>query len=59
MSQIRLELNIDEVNAVLAALGTQRFDQVASLIDKVREQAIPQLPAPDTANSGQTAPAAQ
>ena len=33
MSQIKLELTVEEVNAVLAALGTQRFDQVATLID--------------------------
>jgi len=52
MSQIKLEFTVDEVNAVLAALGSQRFDQVATLIEKIREQAIPQLPAPNAGNSG-------
>ena len=59
MSQIRLELTVDEVNGVLAALGTQRFDQVATLIDKIREQAIPQVPAPNAGNSGSTESTAQ
>jgi hypothetical protein len=56
MSQIRLELHIDEINVVLSALGTQRFDQVASLIGKIRDQAIPQIPA-DDAQSGTFEPA--
>jgi hypothetical protein len=48
MSQIKLDLHIDEVNAVLTSLGQQRFDQVAGLIGKIREQAIPQIPPPDS-----------
>lgn len=59
MSQIKLELTVDEVNAVLAALGSQRFDQVATLIDKIREQAIPQVPPPVAGNSGSTESTAQ
>jgi hypothetical protein len=53
MSQIKLELHIDEVNAILTVLSQQRFDQVAALIGKIREQAIPQIPPPE---SGQTVP---
>jgi hypothetical protein len=48
MSQIKLELHVDEVNAVLTSLGQQRFDQVAGLIGKIREQAIPQIPPPES-----------
>lgn len=42
---IKLELSIAEVNAVLQALGAGAYNQVADLITKVREQAIPQVPA--------------
>lgn len=42
---IKLELSIAEVNAVLQALGAGAYNQVADLIAKVREQAIPQVPA--------------
>lgn len=51
MSQIKLELHLDEVNAVLTSLGQQRFDQVAGLIGKIREQAIPQIPPTETPES--------
>lgn len=44
MSQIKLELHLDEVNAILTTLSQQRFDQVAGLIGKIREQSIPQIP---------------
>ena len=56
MSQIKLELHIDEVNAILTTLSQQRFDQVAALIGKIREQAIPQVPPPE---SGQNSPDTQ
>ena len=54
MSQIKLELHIDEVNAILTSLSQQRFDQVAGLIGKIREQAIPQIPATEADQSGST-----
>lgn len=54
MSQIKLELHIDEVNAILTCLSQQRFDQVAGLIGKIREQAIPQVPAAEADQSGST-----
>jgi len=47
MSQIKLELHVDEVNLVLASLGQLPFVQVAGLVDKIKEQATPQLPVPD------------
>ena len=46
MSQIKLELHLDEVNAILQTLGNLPFAQVAGLIEKIKEQATPQLPVP-------------
>lgn len=46
MSQIKLELHLDEVNVVLQALGHLPYAQIAGLVDKIKEQAIPQVPVP-------------
>jgi len=48
-TQIKLELTLDEINGVLSALGTMPYAQVSGLIEKVREQAIPQVPVPQPA----------
>lgn len=42
---IKFELSFDEANAVMFALGKLPYDQVAGLVDKLRQQAAPQLPA--------------
>lgn len=39
---IKLELTLDEANAVLAMLGRLPYDQVFSLIKKIQEQGAPQ-----------------
>jgi hypothetical protein len=44
---VGIELTVTEVNNVLAALAKFPFEQVADLIQKVRNQAIAQLPASD------------
>jgi hypothetical protein len=44
---VSIELTVTEVNNVLAALSKFPFEQVADLIQKVRNQAIAQLPAAD------------
>jgi len=41
---IKLELTINETNAILFALAKQPYDTVAQLIEKVRNQALPQVP---------------
>lgn len=46
MSQIKLELHLDEVNVVLQALGNLPYAQIAGLVEKIKEQAIPQVPVP-------------
>ena len=40
---ITLELELAEVNGVLAALGQVPFVQVSRLISKIQEQALPQV----------------
>jgi hypothetical protein len=40
---ITLELELDEINGVLAALGQIPFVQVAGLISKIQEQASAQV----------------
>jgi hypothetical protein len=40
---VKLELTIDEVNAVLNALGQLPYVQVVNLIGNIREQAVKQV----------------
>jgi len=40
---IKLELTVDEVNGILAALGKIPYELSYSLIEKVKAQAIPQI----------------
>ena len=42
---INLDLDINEVNVILAALAKQPYEAVAVVISKVREQGIPQVAA--------------
>lgn len=39
----QFELTLDEANVVLASLGKQPYEAVAGLIQKLRDQAQPQL----------------
>ena len=43
---IKLELTLSEVNSVLSALGAMPYGQVVGLIEKIKDQVIPQLPVP-------------
>ena len=54
---IKLELPLNAVNFIMGALGKLPFEQVADLMQAIREQAIPQLPVPDVKNEA-SAPAA-
>ena len=40
---IKLELSINEVNAVLLALAKLPFETVAPLIENIRNQSLPQV----------------
>lgn len=44
---IKLDLSINEVNAILLALAKLPYETVAPLIDKVRAQSLPQVPEED------------
>jgi hypothetical protein len=44
---IKIDLTVNEVNAILFALAKQPYESVATLIDKIREQALPQVPEED------------
>lgn len=54
MSQIKLELHVDEVNGILGALGQLPYAQVAGLVEKIRVQAIPQVQDLQVAAEAQT-----
>ena len=41
---IHLELTINEINAILLSLAKLPYETVAPLIEKIREQSLPQVP---------------
>jgi hypothetical protein len=42
-----LNLTLDEVNAILNGLGrSYTYNEIVGLIDKIKEQVVPQLPLP-------------
>jgi hypothetical protein len=45
---IKLELTVAEVNAILASLGKHPFDQIASLISKIKQQGDSQITPPES-----------
>lgn len=52
MSEIRLDLSVDEANLVLEALGQMPFARVFTLVGKIQSQASRQL----DKEQGQTGP---
>ena len=42
---IKLELEINEVNMLLAVLGKHPFEEVVTLINKIKQQGEPQVAA--------------
>lgn len=55
---IKLELNVNEVNAILRSLGKHPFDEIAALIGKIKQQGDAQLAAQEQAAQA-SAPAAE
>ena len=47
--EIKLTLTLEEVNGLIGVLGMLPFNQIAGLVSKVRDQAIPQVQAADAA----------
>jgi hypothetical protein len=50
---IELKLPLPAVNYIMAVLAKQPFEQVADLIQGIREQAMPQLPMPEVPQAEQ------
>jgi len=46
---IELKLPLGAVNFILAALAKAPYEQVADLVQAIKEQAIPQVPVPEQA----------
>jgi hypothetical protein len=46
---IALTLTLGSLNIVMAALGKAPYEQVADLVQSIREQAIPQIQKPQDA----------
>lgn len=44
---LKFEMTVDDANLVTGALGKQPYEQVAALIQSLRDQARPQLEPPD------------
>jgi hypothetical protein len=40
---IKLELTLDEVNKIMACLGNAPYAQVADLVEKIKQQVVPQV----------------
>ena len=47
--EIKLNLTIEEVNAVISTMAMLPFNQVHGIVNKIREQAIPQVQAAEAA----------
>lgn len=45
-TQIELKLPLGAVNVIMAALAKAPYEQVADLVQAIKEQAIPQVPMP-------------
>lgn len=51
---IKLELEINEVNMILAVLGKHPFEEVAALVVKIKNQGDPQAIAATTETPAET-----
>jgi hypothetical protein len=47
---IKLELTLEEVNGILASLGKTPYEFSQPIIDKIKQQAIPQVQAAPAAD---------
>jgi hypothetical protein len=56
---LKFELKLEEANLILAALAKAPYEQVASLIASMQQQAQPQLPALEAARKAEEATAAE
>lgn len=55
---IKLELTVDEANTILRVLGKHPFEEVVTLISKIKAQGEPQVAAMQAAQAQAETPAA-
>jgi hypothetical protein len=48
MNDKKIELSLALVNSLLQYLGTRPYGEVFQLVQSIQEQAIPQVPMPET-----------
>ena len=53
MMALKIELEVQEVNTILRVLGKHPFDEVVTLISKIKQQGDAQLVAAEQAKSAQ------
>jgi hypothetical protein len=51
--EIKLSLTLEELNAVMQALGNMPYAQIATLVEKVRAQVVPQVQAQEQVSGGE------
>ena len=59
MADIKIELTVEEANTVLRVLGKHPFEEVVSLIQKIKSQGEPQVAAMAKEEAPAEAPAAE
>lgn len=52
---IKLELTIDEVNAILASLGKHPFEAIFQLVNKIQQQGAGQIQAAEAESAAKAA----
>ena len=55
---IKLELTVEEANLILRVLGKHPFEEVVSLIQKIKQQGEPQVVAAEAEKAAAETPAA-
>jgi hypothetical protein len=48
MEDKKIELSLSLVNGILQYMGTRPYQEVFNLVQAIQEQAIPQVPMPET-----------
>ena len=51
MNDKKIELSLNLINGILQYLGTRPYQEVFPLIQTIQEQAIPQMPMPEVAQT--------
>lgn len=58
MNELKFELTVDEANTILRVLGKHPFEEVVTLINKIKAQGEPQVVALEAAAKKAETPAA-